>query len=59
MRYGEIDRDGNMTMQTYGEGNAWEQRDALKRFWVPQIERTWRGVDRAILESIGRLYGGM
>jgi hypothetical protein len=50
MRYGEVGENG-ITLRTYGEGNAWEQNPALSRFWVPEVEQTWRGVDRRILES--------
>jgi hypothetical protein len=52
MRYGEIGPDGNITIRTYGEGNAWEQSPLLERFWKPQIERVWKGVDDETLKSI-------
>jgi RHS repeat-associated protein len=56
MRYGETGPDGNMTMQTYAEGNAWEQREALSFLWEPRAEQTWRTLDREILESLRRRY---
>jgi hypothetical protein len=52
MRYGEIGSDGNITLQTYGEGNAWEQAPILERFWEPRVDQTWKGVDREILDSL-------
>ena len=52
MRYGEIGSDGNITLQTYGEGNAWEQSPVLERLWGPQVEKIWKGVDKEVLESL-------
>lgn len=52
MRYGEIGTDGNITLRTYGEGNAWEQAPVLERIWQPRVQQTWKAVDEEVLDSL-------
>ncbi|MBY0303584.1 MAG: RHS repeat-associated core domain-containing protein [Sphingomonas sp.] len=51
MRYGEIGSNGAITVQTYGEGNAWQQAPILRGIWGPQVDSTWKGVDQKVLKN--------
>jgi hypothetical protein len=51
MRYGEIGSNGSITVQTYGEGNAWQQAPILEGIWGPQVDKTWKGVDQQVLRN--------
>jgi hypothetical protein len=54
MRYGEIGFDGNITIRTYGEGNAWEQSPALNRFWKPQVNAYGKAWYEILKSSISK-----
>jgi RHS repeat-associated protein len=51
MRYGEIGANGNITIRTYGEGNAWEQNSLLAPAWKPQVEKVWKQVDSELFSG--------
>lgn len=43
VRFGEIGPDGSVSaLRSYGEGNAWQQNEALSGIWEPQVERVWQ-----------------
>lgn len=54
MRYGEIGPKGNITLRSYGEGNAWRQNELLKPLWGGQVEDVWQGNQQQIIKEVIR-----
>ena len=52
MRYGEIGRDGKITLKSYSEGNAWRQNPMLRPVWGPEVEKVWQQNQREIINDI-------
>ena len=51
-RYATINEDGKITINTYSEGNNFQQHPALSRIWGPIVQRVWREIDQDIVNSV-------
>jgi YD repeat-containing protein len=52
LRFGEIGPDGNITIRSYGEGDAWRQTQALQGVWGAQVESVWQQNALEVIKQI-------
>jgi hypothetical protein len=52
LRFGEVGPDGNITIRSYGEGDAWRQTQALQGVWGAQVESIWQQNALEVIKQI-------